>query len=84
MTRHQSFFAYLALLVGVVTFASSFSRPTVGQGVVAPTVVGRYQVAAGGSGQPYIFVIDTATGMVWRTTISGQNWTDLGSPSATK
>jgi WD40 repeat protein len=55
-----------------------------------PAAPGRYQMSAltvlGGGNPPtpvpYIVVCDTATGQTW--TSNGRNWTDLGTPGATK
>jgi hypothetical protein len=67
MSRRQSFFAYAALVVGVISFASSFSRPLIGQAAQqAAPAVGRYQITtSGSSAYPNIYVIDTATGRTW-------------------
>ncbi len=68
MSRRQSLFAYFALLVGVLTFASSFARPTAGQiAVSAPPVVGRYQIATTGEyNSHYVYTVDTVTGKIFR------------------
>jgi hypothetical protein len=87
MNRCQSFFAYAALLIGVITFASSFARPTSGQAgsSTAPTV-GRYQPSAAAypNNAPSLFVTDTQTGRTWLYSNGGQGWTDLGTPPTTK
>ena len=88
MSRRQSFLAYLALLVGVTAFASSFARPTSGQqGSNLPPGVGRYHVAAGSSANyDQVFVTDSATGQTWSKDIrSGRaKWIDHGSPIQAK
>ncbi len=89
MSRRQSFFAYAALLVGVFTFASSFSRPSSGQQTApAPTEVGRYQIAtAGNNSGHYVYLIDTATGKLWSAyspSTSRDGWKETISPVVTK
>jgi hypothetical protein len=81
MSRRQSYFAYFALLVGVLTFASSFSRKSSGQlGAGSPTTPGRYQAtsAAYHGSPPSLFITDTHTGQTWRR--DNPEWTDLGTP----
>jgi hypothetical protein len=83
----QSYFAYAALLVGVIAFASSFARPTSGQqAATAPAPVGRYQVAAARQSGNDVYVIDTVTGKVWHCncTVGAEvNWFELpGLPAA--
>ncbi len=85
MSRRQSFFAYLALIVGVVSLASSFARTSPGQGTTIPSVAGRYAVAAAGGTSPDVFVIDTFTGQTWTRSTSGSvHWRDLGTPAGGK
>ena len=90
MTRRQSSFAYAALILGVVAFASSFARPTSGQqGALSSTGVGRYQLASGGASNNHLYVIDTATGRIWSRFVPGgtpqeTKWVDCGSPVAGK
>jgi hypothetical protein len=85
MTRRQSFFAYAALLVGVVTFASSLARPSSGQfGSTTPPTQGRYlpSAAPNPNSAPGLFITDTLTGRTW--VHSGGVWTDLGTPPTNK
>jgi hypothetical protein len=88
MTRRQSFFAYAALLLSAVLFASSFVRPTVGQQAnPAPPVVGRYQIAtSGSSAAPNLYVIDTTIGRIWHSNQADQplNWVELQCPVKSK
>ncbi len=84
MSRAQSFFAYLALLVGTITFASSFARPTVGQGPVVTGGEGRYQIATAGGHATEVFIIDTVTGHLWYRPAMSAPWVDLGTPPGAK
>jgi hypothetical protein len=89
MTRRQSAFAYVALLLGVIAFASSFVRPSVGQQPVpTPAPVGRYQIAVAGEFGGDVYVIDTATGKTWfgiRTSIKGEiEWSEMSALPITK
>jgi hypothetical protein len=87
MTRRQSLFAYAALFVGVITFASSFVRPSAGQQPTpAQGQVGRYQIAVGGSGGSMVYVIDTVTGKVWSRIYNdfGFKWSEVAAPPVTK
>jgi hypothetical protein len=86
MTRRQSAFAYVALLLGVITFASSFVRPTSGQqGSSGAPGVGRFQVSASANtGGAVVFVTDTTTGKTWFRHTNINVWTDLGTPAAAK
>jgi hypothetical protein len=87
MTRRQSFFAYAALLVGVITFTSSFVRPSAGQQPApAQGPVGRYQIAVGGSSGSIVYVIDTVTGKIWSRAHSGFEfkWSEVTAPPVTK
>jgi hypothetical protein len=86
MSRRRSLFAYSALLVGVVAFASSFVRLTSGQqAALGPAVVGRYHVAAtANAGSQHLYVTDTITGQTWHQSSFDGKWNDLGSPIAAK
>jgi hypothetical protein len=80
MTRRQSFLAYAALLLSVVVLASSLTRPSIGQrAIAAQPVVCRYQIAtsSSSSGAANVFVIDTATGKVWRNSYQSDDWAEL-------
>ncbi len=85
MTRRQSFFAYAALLVGVVAFASSFARPTSGQqGAPGQAAFGRYHLATSVTGNvDHVYVTDTVTGRTW-TYQRGHEWFDMGTPVPAK
>ena len=86
MTRRQSFFAYASLLLGVITFASSFVRPTSGQqGAVRPAGEGRYSVAgAANANGVHVIVTDSNSGRTWFRYTHSSDWVDLGTPVPTK
>jgi hypothetical protein len=85
MSHRQSCLAYLALLAGVVALASSFARPSPGQGAARTSELSRYQIAAAGGNSPEVFVIDTATGQTWSRSSGGSSpWRDFGIPPGAK
>jgi hypothetical protein len=81
MTRRQSYFAYVALLVGVIAFASSFARPTSGQlGNLPSTSEGRYRLATTATGNvAHVYLTDSVTGRTWAYS-GDRDWVDMGSP----
>jgi len=84
MTRRQSFFAYAALLAGVITFASSFDRTTSGQqGTTSPVVEGRYRLTTTSTTVEHVYLTDTVTGRTWLYQ-RGHDWFDMGSPIPAK
>ena len=73
-----------ALILGAFILAGFFLTQfsASGQGVPAKTE-GRYQATVGGGGNPYLVVVDTATGQCWSTpaaTGGGSSWKELGIP----
>ena len=80
MSARQVLSIAAAILAGGLIGGSSLGQRTAAQVLAPEQPVGRYQLSVGGVGAGTPYVIDTATGQVWRR-VPGTNWEEFGSPT---